>query len=635
MQAKFEIVSEPRRVLVTRGDNLSTEIWRSLRILLATDYLSDLYEDKDKQFSSAIDVFLSKQVQLGRRVQSYRTPIDLVFSKEIEALLLKVKNSSDEVDQLIVGKPGFSSLSYSGETFGRIRLISSDGKKIVPKEFQVRDLNKILSLSNAANFSVPGAGKTLVTVLAYEKERVQGNVDRLMVIAPLSAFEAWEKELEVCLAPIPIIRRLTDSSFDDSEVLLVNYQRLTSNFAEISQWLSQGKSHLVIDEAHRMKKGDAGEWGNACLRLAHLAERRDVLTGTPAPQHSKDLVALFKFLWPQHSRRILPGTITDEFQSDEAKSELAAIIKPFYVRTTKDELRLRPPIRRVVESNLKPLHSEIYEAITTKMRNVVRATNAERIKIADISRISMYLLQAATNPALLASAFDGNTQSAINWPPLEFDSDLEMKSKIENYLSYEIPDKFEKLAVLVSKNVELGRKTLVWSNFVGNIRILGSQVLKKFNPEVVYGDIKVMEDPSDPRSRQFALKNFRENAECMVLIANPATLGEGVSLHEVCHDAIYLERTFNAGEFLQSIDRIHRLGLPDEIDTRIVYLESCGTIDEAVRNRIAIKVDNLSRILNDPGLKHMSLPDEESYGETTLIEDDDSRAILNILLSED
>ena len=47
-----------------------------------------------------------------------------------------------------------------------------------------------------------------------------------------------------------------------------------------------------------MKRGRDGEWGTACLDLAFLADRRDILTGTPAPQHPADLRALLDFLWP-------------------------------------------------------------------------------------------------------------------------------------------------------------------------------------------------------------------------------------------------------------------------------------------------------------------------------------------------
>ena len=64
-----------------------------------------------------------------------------------------------------------------------------------------------------------------------------------------------------------------------------------------------------------------------------------------------------------------------------------------------------------------------------------------------------------------------------------------------------------------------------------------------------------------------------------VLLANPAALAEGVSLHTVCHDAVYLDRTFTAGQYLQSVNRIHRLGLAPGTDTLTSVLVAQGTVD--------------------------------------------------------
>ena len=88
----------------------------------------------------------------------------------------------------------------------------------------------------------------------------------------------------------------------------------------------------------------------------------------------------------------------------------------------------------------------------------------------------------------------------------------------------------------------------------------------------------------------------------------------GVSLHQACHDAVYLDRTFNAGQYLQSLDRIHRLGLPAGVETRITFLVCEHTIDEAVDQRVRVKAERLSEMLEDPNLVTMALPDEESYG---------------------
>lgn len=59
----------------------------------------------------------------------------------------------------------------------------------------------------------------------------------------------------------------------------------------------------------------------------------------------------------------------------------------------------------------------------------------------------------------------------------------------------------------------------------------------------------------------------------MVMVANPAAASEGVSLHRVCHHAIYLDRTFNAAHYLQSEDRIHRFGLPKDQETIVEIVE--------------------------------------------------------------
>ena len=95
------------------------------------------------------------------------------------------------------------------------------------------------------------------------------------------------------------------------------------------------------------------------------------------------------------------------------------------------------------------------------------------------------------------------------------------------------------------------------------------------------------------------------------MISNPQTLGEGISLHKVCHDAIYMDRSYNAGHYLQSLDRIHRLGLPVDQETSIHILSTKETIDQRVGIRLEQKIERLSDALKDEGLIKSSLPDEE------------------------
>jgi hypothetical protein len=89
---------------------------------------------------------------------------------------------------------------------------------------------------------------------------------------------------------------------------------------------------------------------------------------------------------------------------------------------------------------------------------------------------------------------------------------------------------------------------------------------------------------------------------------DPAAASEAISLHTVCHHAIYLDRTFNAAHYLQSEDRIHRLGLPADQETVIELVECIGTVDETVRERLGQKVAAMAEALDDDSLRIDPIP---------------------------
>nr|WP_237088076.1 SNF2 family DNA/RNA helicase [Nocardia seriolae] len=128
------------------------------------------------------------------------------------------------------------------------------------------------------------------------------------------------------------------------------------------------------------------------------------------------------------------------------------------------------------------------------------------------------------------------------------------------------------------------------------------KLLEGYAPAVVYGGTADREDQ---------LRRFREDPNCHVLISNPATLGEGISLHHACHDAVYVDRDFLAGRFLQSLDRIHRLGLTPGTETRVTILATRNTVDEVVRVRLEEKLEFMGRILDDPGVQQLADLQEE------------------------
>lgn len=584
-------------------------MWRSLARNVAPDRTERISED---EFSVPVERFLARRMWLGQLLQDHSYAF--VPDARVSALLGKALEERDEVAEAL--RRGVSPVPEP-EVEG---LLDAAGFVRALKSFQVRDLSHLLALSNGANFSVPGAGKTTVAYALYACERQRARVERMLVVAPLSAFDAWFTEAEECLAPPPKVARLLKRP-PRCEVMLVNYQRLLPRYDELSRWITERPSHLILDEAHRMKRGRSGEWGSACLDLAHLAVRRDILTGTPAPQHPTDFEALLDFVWPHQATRILPTGARLANPPDNVMADISARLRPLFVRTHKRELGLRRPQLHLEPVEMKPLQAEIYAALRARMKRAL-GTSPDHAALARMGSVVAYLLEAATNPALLARALlQSSAPSATQWPPQPIPAGSSLAEKVRNYGRHEVPPKFEKLVAIVDANAAQGLKTLVWSNFVANIEEVAERILAPYQPAVIYGAVPSGDEDAEYVTRERELRRFRRDPKCQVLIANPAAMAEGVSLHEECHDAVYLERTFNAGQYLQSLDRIHRLGLPPRTKTRITFLVSVGTIDEVVNARVQTKAERLGTMLSDPNLVAMALPDEDSYGEWIDTED--------------
>lgn len=505
------------------------------------------------------------------------------------------------------------------------------------RSFQSRDLAHLLALDHGANFSVPGAGKTAVQLACYEAERKTGRVEQMLVAAPLSAFSAWREEVEASFAQLPRMHYLTGDPIPSSaEIVLVNYQRLLLAYDRVASWVGSRPTLVCLDEAHRIKRGRSGEWGSVCLDLAYLAARRDILTGTPAPQSPQDLSVLLDYLWLGQGHRVLPASIWSREPPPQIGHEVAEAIKPLFVRTTKSDLALPPVKFTVVPVEADRIQRQIYEAMRSRFAADSRLNWRQQADFKRMGGVVMYLLEAATNPGLLTSGSSRNDPLAFRHPPLPIEGDLSLADLLVDYGTYETPTKFAYLARLLNENRKAARKTLVWSNFVHNLEVLREE-LDSYQPAVIHGGI-----PSAPLApgievtRESELQRFREDPNCWVLLANPAAIGEGVSLHASCHDAVYLERTFNAGQYLQSLDRIHRLGLEPDVITNITFLISPNTIDDVVAVRVSEKAERLGAMLDDPDIVTLALPDEEDIGAPFEASDaQDVQALLGHLRGED
>ncbi len=503
------------------------------------------------------------------------------------------------------------------------------------KEFQLENLAAILRLPHGADFSVPGAGKTTVALANFAINRARGLVARLLVIGPIAAFEAWKEDAKACLVVPPkiTVHSINGAIPSNAEILLTNYNRVASDYDRLRDFVAGQPTQVILDEAHRIKRGATGVHGRAVLDLAYAAERRDVLTGTPAPQGAYDLIALVRFLYPGQDQQILPSAAYNEREGRNAivLAQTHAAIARYFVRTTKTRLRLPPTTFSVLRQPMGPIQRAIYDGLLGRYRGSFALHPESRRELDRLGRIVMYLLEAATNPMLLVAGSDEADDAEFLHPPLDIRGDESLMQLLGNYNLHETPWKYDQIRRIVSDAAARREKVLVWSSFVRNLKTL-SRLLQEYQPALIHGGVPT-EDGSAPGvvTREAELRRFRGDPSCSVLLANPAACGEGISLHHECHHAVYLDRTFNAGQFLQSQDRIHRLGLANDVITKFTLLESAGSIDESVDARLADKVRALARLMDDPGLVLVALPEvDEGHAGPPTFEDDMGAVLAHI-----
>lgn len=477
---------------------------------------------------------------------------------------------------------------------------------------QIRDLKKLLELKHGANFSVPGAGKTTTLLALHSILKERKIVNCLFVVAPINAFISWEDEIKTIFKNKLRVVRLQSSDINNfhlieskkPDVLLINYEKMRKNVQGFYSFFSRMKMHLVLDESHRIKSGNNNLSFQQIINLADLAKRRDILSGTPMPQSIIDLDAQFDYLW---SETIVDSYGNKDIDFDKEKlKQISKLIGGFFVRTTKKEIGLPAPVIKYRHIEMGPIQSELYELFRSESARIlagVDKTTKEYMR--NIGRSAVGLLQAATNPMLLGTV-DEFFQETLAVP-----ENSKTWGLISEYSQYERSAKIDYLVKRIEKvlSQDSANKIVVWTSFVRNVKLL-ERLLLLYNPVSIYGAIP-SGDERDENNREGRIRKFHNDNTCRVMIANPQAGGEGISLHKVCHHAIYLDRTFNAAHYLQSVDRIHRLGLSKNVVTTVEILIAKDTIDDVVANRLGQKTKLMSKVLNDPGLAKLAYDPED------------------------
>lgn len=506
-----------------------------------------------------------------------------------------------------------------------------------PKKFQWLSAFHMAFSQKSCNFSVPGSGKTTIVYAAYAYLKhtinLDEKVDKLVVIGPKSSFAPWENEYKECFGTsiesqrisgeIPIEQRKQHlASGSPAELTLISFHSVPNLQAEIDNFIKNNNVMLVIDEAHRIKNPD-GKNAISILEIGKEAKSRVVLTGTPLPNGYQDLYNLYKFIYPYHYKDILQfhyGNLENMTQNSELESDrvnkLINNISPFFTRIKKDHLKLPSTKDTVISLDMDTHQRKIYDFIEEQYIESFKSDNSATVKDILNKAKLIRLRQASTNPTLLLKPIidnldkdDENTSRFFN--SHEKIADIDMFQEIQNYKDV-IPNKFIEIQSLLQKQIiPQSEKVIIWTIFIKNAEQLQEYLQSNgIKSELLLGYV-------EQNTREVIIESFNnpDNLDFQVVIANPFTVAESISLHKGCHNAIYMERDYNCGNFLQSKDRIHRVG--SEAETHYYYFLSKNSIDEVINQKLNEKAERMSKII-DGDIPLFSMLDDDN--ETDLIQ---------------
>jgi SNF2 family DNA or RNA helicase len=499
-------------------------------------------------------------------------------------------------------------------------------------KYQLLSAYHLAFSQNSCNFSVPGSGKTSIVYGAFSFLNSLGidsskYVDKILVIGPYSSFDPWEEEYELCFGKKPRIYRVSDEksqkkkkdvlkgiTSEKYDIILTTYNSVLTLYQEIEIFLKANKVMFVCDEAHKIKNIE-GAWADNVLELAPYAKSRVVLTGTPCPNGYEDLYNLFKFIYPDkniieynysHLKSISNQLITRDIES------LKNNINPFSIRIKKSHLNLPSFIDHIPTSNiLNNLEKDIYESLLKEMNLSRTSFSSNEKNKGRTFALHQRIMQASSNIALLKKPLDEiedidpSISGQLDLKKVLGDEIIKQLNHLDD--SY-IPSKHKKLLEIISPLISQGKKVIVWARYVDSIKRL-TRYLTKMNLKGSYIVGETDTAGGSESDRSAIIKDFKNNNDTNFLVTSPMVLGESVSLHKVCHDAVYIEMDYNAATYFQSRDRIHRVWL-DKHDKQIDYETNyyhiisttdsgIETIDSKIFSRVNAKLERMLQIIED------------------------------------
>ena len=574
--------------------------------------LQSLIESSDGQ-NIVLSPGLKKNVVVGvmGKIRKYadRTDINVVVGEKLKDFL----DSNTSMEEL--ASRGLSIKHRETINYDAFRRFCDDVASLTVADLrteQLWDAYFAYRLGKSANFSVPGSGKTATALGMFAYLYKNKGVRRLIVLGPLNSFDSWISEFRRVFGDnIPLksitsteMRRMGETiqyhiRFDrgDRNLILLNYEGFDRN-DDLTDAVKNriGKdTMLVFDEVHRIKAVN-GKRSSKVIPVAENSEYTLVMTGTPLPNSYEDVYNFLHILYGNDYDEyfVLSPQSLRKLQGCEAEA-FNARLQPFYVRTTKAQL------------GVPPADSDHREMVIASELEQNLFDELHHIRIDPLSLI-IRILQVESDPSMLScKTLDESEISAFSEDLSLSDVGGTLPGRVTEDI---VTSKTRRCIEIVEELTSEGKTVVVWCIFIQSIRNITS--LLKANGVRACSVYGATED------KQGMIDGFKSGV-FQVLVTNPQTLAESVSLHNVCHDAVYFEYSYNLVHLLQSRDRIHRLGLKPGQHTRYHFLETrfsgsgeSVSLDCDIHDRLNEKEETMLKAIENDELEYFGSEKNEA-----------------------
>ncbi|MEW5354908.1 DEAD/DEAH box helicase [Streptomyces sp. 16-176A] len=418
-------------------------------------------------------------------------------------------------------------------------------------------------------FDEQGTGKTVTLIATFDLLVERNEADALLVVAPKSMIGEWAVEFErFCggLYRVAIAdgdRRAKSRAFHSgADVVVVNYETVVSNAADLELLARRCRLVLAVDESFNVKNPDARRT-QAITDLREWCSRAYVLCGTPAPNSPSDIVAQFDLV---DLGLTFSGVKVDPKNpdlADEIRDAMAS--RGLYVRNLKKNVLSDLPQRTFtdVHVEMEPEQRAAYEKILDGLIDEVEgATDLSFSKrMVHFLERRAALLRVCSDPAFLVPGYN------------------------------QTPSKLAALDGILEDLVHVRReKVVLWSFYRASLERLACRYRR-------YGLVRIDGSVVDRNERREAVRSFQEDDHTMIFLGNPAAAGAGLTLHR-SRVAVYESLSNQAAHYLQSLDRIHRRG--QKLDVEYVTLLCRDSIEELEYQRLLTKSQVQAELLGDP-----------------------------------